>query len=110
MKNPTSKDVTVYMNEWTPEIGEILKTCSETKNVVDRFVVAVEKESQIVGLLNKGNSGRLFPTCEPLKYMSSWSSREEGKLRRWARGASTMYFSVLRRKKVYKNIEKQFAV
>ena len=52
----------VYMNEWTPEIGEILKTCLEPKNVVDRFAVAVEKEGQIVGHLNKENSGRFAKT------------------------------------------------
>ena len=46
-----------YMNEWTPETGEILKTRLEPENVVDRFAVAVEKEDQIVGHLNKRNSG-----------------------------------------------------
>ena len=49
-----------YMNEWTPEIDEILKTRLEPENVVDRFVVAVEKEGQIFGHLNKGTSG-CFP-------------------------------------------------
>ena len=38
-----------YMNAWTPEIGEILKTRLEAANVVHRFAVAVEKEGQIVG-------------------------------------------------------------
>ena len=47
------------MNEWTSEIGEILKTRLEPENVVDRFAVAVEKEGQIVEHLNKGNSGRI---------------------------------------------------
>ena len=31
----------------------------EPENVLDRFAVAVEKEVQIVGHLNKENSGRL---------------------------------------------------
>ena len=35
-----------YMNEWTPETGEILKTRLEPENVVE-----------IVGHLNKRNSG-----------------------------------------------------
>ena len=65
-----------YMNEWTPEIGEILKIRLEPENVVDRFAGAVEKESQIVGRPHKGNSSRfknyiLFPSCETWKYMSS---------------------------------------
>ena len=51
-----------YMNEWTPEISEILKTSLEPENVNDRFAVAVEKEGQIVGHLNKGNSGRFAKT------------------------------------------------
>ena len=33
-----------YMNEWTPEIGEILKTCLKPENDVDRFPVAAEKK------------------------------------------------------------------
>ena len=41
-----------YMNEWTPEIGEILKTCLDPENTVDRFAVEVEKEGQIVEHLN----------------------------------------------------------
>ena len=45
------------MKEWTPEIGEILKTRLEPGNAVDRFVVAVEKVGQIFGHLHKGNSG-----------------------------------------------------
>ena len=40
-----------YMNEWTPEIGEILKTCLEPENVNDRFAVAVENNAQILGHL-----------------------------------------------------------
>lgn len=57
-----------YMNELTPEIGEILKTCLEPKNVVDRFAVAVEKEGQITGHLNKGKSGR-FAKLYSLSYV-----------------------------------------
>ena len=36
-----------------------VKICLERENVLDRFAVAVEKEVQIVGHLNKENSGRL---------------------------------------------------
>ena len=46
------------MNEWTPEIGEILKNRLEPEKAVDWFAVAVEKEDQIVALLNETNSGR----------------------------------------------------
>ena len=64
------------MNEWTPEIVEILKTLLEPENVVGRFAAAVEKEGQIVGHLNKGKFRSfcknyiLFPTCEAWNYMS----------------------------------------
>ena len=40
------------MNEWTAELGEILKTRLEPENVIDRFAVAVEKEVQIARHLN----------------------------------------------------------
>ena len=59
---PHIKGCHAFMNELTPEIGEILKTCLEPKNVVDRFAVAVEKEGQITGHLNKGKSGRFAKT------------------------------------------------
>ena len=41
------------MNEWTPEIGKILKILLEPENVKDRFAKTVEKDGQIVGHLNK---------------------------------------------------------
>ena len=50
------------MNEWISEIGETLKTCLEPENIVDKIAVAVEKESQIVGHLNKENSGLFVKT------------------------------------------------
>ena len=40
-----------YMNAWTPEICEILKTCLEPETVNDRFAVAVENKAQILGHL-----------------------------------------------------------
>ena len=49
----------VYINEWTPEIGEFFKTRLEPEYVVDRFEVEILQEGQIVELLNKQNSGRL---------------------------------------------------
>ena len=49
----------VYINEWTPEIGEIFKTRLEPEYVVDRFEVEILQEGQIVELPNKRNSGRL---------------------------------------------------
>ena len=48
-----------------PGIGEILKTCLKPENAVDRMAVVVQKESQIVGQLNKGNLGRL---AKPIFY------------------------------------------
>ena len=56
------KEYHAYKNEWTPEIGEILETCLRPENVVDRFSVRMEKEGQITGHLNKGNSGRFAKT------------------------------------------------
>ena len=44
------------------EIGENLKTRLEPENVVVRFAVAADKESQIVGHINKGYSGRFAKT------------------------------------------------
>ena len=32
------------MNEWTPEVGEILKTLLEPEKVVDIFAMAVKKK------------------------------------------------------------------
>ena len=104
------------MNEWTSEIGETLKTCLEPENIVNKIAVAVEKEGQIVGHLNKENSDLFVKTIFYFLHANhgntcrSWSSREKAQFWRWARYASTMYSSVLRRRKVYKNIEKQFSV
>ena len=41
------------MNEWTPEIGEILKILLEPGSVKDRYAKTVENVGQIVGHLNK---------------------------------------------------------
>ena len=54
------------------------------------------KKGQIVGDLIKGSSGHFAKTifhflcvmCEPWKYMPSWSLREKGQLKQWARTAS----------------------
>ena len=43
-------------------IGEFPRTRLEPEDVVDRLAVAVEKEGQIVGHLNKVNPGRFSKT------------------------------------------------
>ena len=65
------------MNQWTPVIGEILKTCLEPENAVGGFGVAVQKrrsnswtsKQRKFRLFSKAYI--LFPTCKPRKYMSS---------------------------------------
>ena len=49
------------MNEWTPEIGKVLKTGIQPENV-DRFAVVMEKEDQTVEHLNKKSSRRFEKT------------------------------------------------
>ena len=103
-----------YMNELTPEIGEILKTCLEPENVVDRFAVAVEKEGQITGHLNKGKSGRFAKTIFSfLRAKQGNTCQVEVRRKKVNLGDEQglqVYCSVLRRRKVYKNIKKQFTV
>ena len=49
----------VYRNNWEPVIGEVLKTCMEPQNEVDKYAVAVvDNENNVVGYLSKGKSGK----------------------------------------------------
>ena len=41
---PYIKRYHAYMNEWTPEIGENLKTCLELENAVDKFAGEGQKK------------------------------------------------------------------
>ena len=53
----------VYRNKWEPVIGEILNTCMEPQNEVDKYAVAVlDKEKSVIGHLPKGKSGKYAKT------------------------------------------------
>ena len=43
-----------YKSIWTPKSGEILSTEREQGNLVDKYVVCVKKENEIVGHLSLG--------------------------------------------------------
>ena len=51
-----------YMNEWKPFDGEVLKTRPELENAVDKYAVAVVKDTHDVGHLKKGKNGRFAKT------------------------------------------------
>ena len=51
-----------YMNSWKPIIGYNLQTCPESKNKMNKYAVAVLIDTQIVGHLTKGKSGRYAKT------------------------------------------------
>ena len=45
----------VYRNNWEPVIGEVLKTCMEPQNEVDKYAVAVvDNKNNVIGHLPKG--------------------------------------------------------
>ena len=46
------------MNDWKPIIGENLSTRSEPENTIDKYTVAVLKDTQVLGHLCKGKSDR----------------------------------------------------
>ena len=49
----------VYRNNWEPVPGEVLKTCMEPQNKVDKYAVAVvNNENNVIGHLSKGKSGK----------------------------------------------------
>ena len=47
-----------YKNIWTSKIGEILSTESEPGNLVDKYVVCVKKENEIIGYIPLGKDGK----------------------------------------------------
>ena len=89
--------------------GDILKTCLEPENAIDKFAVAVEKERQIVGHISIGKSGRFAKTTSYLILANQRNACEvevceKSQLRRRRRSASTMYSSVFRKRRVFRNI------
>ena len=91
-----------YMNEWTPEIGEILKTRLNSKFSLKMLSTDLrwQRKKRVNSLTSKQTKFRtfckkyiIFPTCNPWKYMSSWSLSGKGQLRQCAKAASTMYSS-----------------
>ena len=83
----------------------------EPKNVVDIPAVVVEKEDQIVGHLNRRNSGRFAKIVFYfLRANNKNICQVQVRGKKVNLGESTMNSSVLRRRKAYKNIEKQFTV
>ena len=53
----------VYQNNWKPVNGEVLETCMEPQNKVDKYAVAVvDNESNVIGHLPKGKSGKYAKT------------------------------------------------
>ena len=51
-----------YRSIWTLKIGEILSTERELGNLVDKYMVYVKKESEIVGHLPLGKEGKFAKT------------------------------------------------
>ena len=51
-----------YMTKWTPKNWEILKARPEPGNEYDKYAVAVEGCSDVVGHLSKGRSARFAKT------------------------------------------------
>ena len=47
----------VYMNDWTPILGENLSTRPEPENEIDKYAVAVTKDARVIGHLKKGKTG-----------------------------------------------------
>ena len=65
-----------YMNDWTPILGENLSTRPEPKNEIDKYAVAITKETRVIGHLKKGKTGRYakiifyFPLANPMNTAS----------------------------------------
>ena len=51
-----------YMNEWKHFDGEVLKTRPEPENAVDKYAVAVVKDTHVLCHLTKGKNGRFAKT------------------------------------------------
>ena len=55
----TVKGFHVYRNSWEPVIGDVLETCMEPQNEVDKYAVAVvDNENNVIGHLSKGKGGK----------------------------------------------------
>ena len=52
----------VYMNDWTPILGENLLARLEPENEIDKYAVAVTKNARVIGHLKKGNTGQYAKT------------------------------------------------
>ena len=53
----------VYRTKWEPVIGEILNTCMEPQNKVDKYAVAaLDKEKTVIGHLPKETIGKYAKT------------------------------------------------
>ena len=50
------------MSSWKPIIGENLQTRPEHDNIMNKYAAALLKDTQIVGHLTKGESGRYAKT------------------------------------------------
>ena len=51
-----------YMNDWTPILGEHLSTRPESENDIDKYIVPVTKDAQVIGHLTKRKTGRYVKT------------------------------------------------
>ena len=51
-----------YMNDWTPILGENLSTRPESEKDIDKYIVPVTKDVQVIGHLKKGKTGRYVKT------------------------------------------------
>ena len=52
----------IYKKIWTPQLDELLEVSTELDNPVDKFVVTVKKNQNIVGHLKQGKTGRFAKT------------------------------------------------
>ena len=66
----------VYMNDWAPILGENLSICPEPKTKIDKYVVAVTKDVQVIDHFKTGKAGRYaktvfyFPQANPMNIAS----------------------------------------
>ena len=45
------------MNDWTPILAKNLLIRPEPENEIDKYVVAVTKDAEVIGHLKKGKTG-----------------------------------------------------
>ena len=50
------------MNDWTSILGKNLSKRPEPENKIDKYVVAVTKDTRVIGYLKKGKTGRYAKT------------------------------------------------